>query len=381
MDLLTADISTYRDPKERQYDLDRNGAATRMNPPTASMSTDTRNLRHVFDNCERRVLNHPGNVGMPQQYPGPPAPFAQRKPMPYPPPPKPEAYGMPNSTEAWPYLFQHEGRSMDPTTAGMPIKSEEQPFLHNIEKRPHLPNVEAWQDLPSEKAELNKLVLWLNSHDGEWLADALWLRYAKVAKVIYSNYSFLMEQQRQVSKGQIRGTECLPEEDPPMPYNILPAMQLCEGIDRLSALPHDLRVEILSYLLLPNLKMRCRCWEIADNTLKSLALVSRSWRDQVDAFCGHALLAWKQKVARGEAWKYHFDHGEPDSWVEWRALKSYTSCARMEYVFRTRTCCVLCGGNGSCLVLSTDLAMIWCAQCRSQELNLQDSDDDVVRYR
>ena len=212
MDLLTADMSTYRDPKERQYDLDRNGAATRMNPPTASMSTDARNLRHVFDNCERRVLNHPGNVGMPQQYPGPPAPFAQRKPMPYPPPPKPEAYGMPNSTEAWPYLFQHEGRSMDPTTAGMPIKSEEQPFLHNIEKRPHLPNVEAWQDLPSEKAELNKLVLWLNSHDGEWLADALWLRYAKVATVIYSNRSFLMKQQHQVSKGQIRGTERLPEE-------------------------------------------------------------------------------------------------------------------------------------------------------------------------
>ena len=212
MDLLTADISTYRDPKERQYDLDRNGAATRMNPPTASMSTDARNLRHVFDNCERRVLNHPGNVGMPQQYPGPPAPFAQRKPMPYPPPPKPEAYGMPNSTEAWPYLFQHEGRSMDPTTAGMTTKTEEQPSLPKIEKRPHLPNVEAWQDLPSEKAELNKLVLWLNSHDGEWLADALWLRYAKVAKVIYSNYSFLMEQQRQVSKGQIRGTERLPEE-------------------------------------------------------------------------------------------------------------------------------------------------------------------------
>jgi hypothetical protein len=214
MDLLTADMSTYRDTKEWQYDLDRNEAATRMNPPTASMSTDTTNSRHVFDNCERRILNHPGNVGMPptEQYPGPRDPCAPRQQMPYPPPPKPEAYGKPISTEAWPYLFQHEGRSMDPTTAGMPTKTEEQPFLPKIEKRPHLPDVEAWQDLPSEKAELNKLNLWLNSHDGERLADALWVRYAKVATVIYSNRSFLMKQQHQVSKGQIRGTERLPEE-------------------------------------------------------------------------------------------------------------------------------------------------------------------------
>jgi hypothetical protein len=344
MDILTADVSTYQDTKEWQFE--HNDAGTRMNPPTV-----TKDLQHIFDVYMRRSMNHPVNVSMPA------------------------------ITEEWPQPLYREGRSMDPTNAStpmpMPIKAEEQPCLPNIEKRPRL----SWQDLPSDKADLNKLVLWLDRHDGEWLGDALWLRYAKAAKVVYSNCSLLIKDQNRTSKGVIKDTNFYPEEEPPIPYNILPAMQPCDGIDRLSALPHDVRVEILSYLLLPNFQMRMGDPEMVEHTLNSVALVLRAWRDQVDAFCGHALLVWKQRVRRSEASMFWALHDEPDSWVEWRALESYTSCARMEYVFRTRTCCVLCGTTQKCLELSASLGMMWCAQCRDPELNLQDSDDDAVRYR
>jgi hypothetical protein len=323
MDLLTADMSTYRETNDPQ---------------------------HIFDDCVRRSMNQAENVGMPAR------------------------------TGEWPHPLYREGRSMDPTNASMPvpIKAEEQPFLPNIEKLPRL----LWQDLPSDKADLNKLVLWLNRHDGEWLGDALWLRYARIATVVYSNPSRLVKDQDRASKGVIEDTEFYPEEeDPPIPYNILPAMQHCDEIDRLGALPHNVRVEILSYLLLPNFQMRMGAPEMIDHTLNSVALVSRSWRDQVDAFCGHALLVWKQRVKRSNPSDLWALHGEPDSWAEWRELKSYTSCARMEYVFRTRTCCVLCGTTKECLKVSTSLGMMWCAQCRHPELNLRDSDDDAVRYR
>jgi hypothetical protein len=278
MDILTAEVSTYRDTKE--WHLDHNDARTRMDPPT-----DTKDLQHIFDDCVRRSMNHPENIGM----------LAR--------------------TEERPHPLYREGRSVDPTTASMPksIKAEEQPFLPDSEKQPHL----LWQNLPSDKADLNKLVLWLDRHDGKWLGNALWLRYVKIAKVVYSNRSFLMENQHRASKGVVEDTKFYPEEE----------------------------------------------------------------EDQVDAFCGHALLVWKQRVRRSEASEFLALQDEPDSWVEWRALKSYTSCARMEYVFRTRTCCVLCGTNQKCLEFSASLGMMWCAQCRDPEWNLQGSDDDAVRYR
>lgn len=37
-------------------------------------------------------------------------------------------------------------------------------------------------------------------------------------------------------------------------------------------------------------------FEIAGNSLNALALTSRTWRDQVEAFCSHALLVWKLRV-------------------------------------------------------------------------------------
>ena len=329
MDLLSSDMSA--DTKDWKYYADHNDAKTRMAAP---MPTETENLQRMFDNCVRRSVNHPENAL--------------------------------TSTGEWPHHLYHEGRRVPPppTLPSMPIKTEEQPDLRNIEEQqPRLLNNGPWEDLPGDKADLNKLVHWLHRHDGEWLADALWLRYTKVAKVVYSNRAYIMTHLDRVNEGLIKDTKYFPEEEPPIPYNILPAMQPCDEIDRLSALPHDLRVEILSYLLRPNFKMRLGEAEIVDHPLNRVALVSRSWRDQVDAFCGHELLVWKQRVRRCEMAMFPTQHDEIDSWIEWRALKSYTSCARMEYVFRTRTCCALCGGNKDYVSLSTSLGMMWCRQC------------------
>jgi hypothetical protein len=67
-----------------------------------------------------------------------------------------------------------------------------------------------------------------------------------------------------------------------LPCAILPMIQASDknDIDSLSALPHDIRVEILSYLLLPE---RHRDMQgvlmFSGHPLNRLALVSRAWRD------------------------------------------------------------------------------------------------------
>lgn len=247
-------------------------------------------------------------------------------------------------------------------TASIPTKTEE---------RQKSPSDEKWIEAPSDKADLNKLARWLYRHDGEWFADALWLRYTKIAKVVYSHYHY-----RLLSSGKTARRERIPEvEEPPMPYDILPAIPPCDGLDPFSALPHDLRFEILSYLLLPNIRMRLGSPEVIGHALNSMALVSRSWRDQVEAFCDHALLAWRQAVRKSDSSGFFAFHYKPDLWVEWRALKTYTSCARMEYVFRTRTCCAFCGTNEGYLMWSTTLGMMWCSPCRKDELGIMNDDD------
>lgn len=236
----------------------------------------------------------------------------------------------------------------------------------NTGNTPRLPSQKPRPDLPSDKAELNKLVRWFYRHDGGWLADALWLRYTKIAKVVYSDDCYRLTPSDRVWKlGLYEDFIKQTSDQPPMPYNILPEIQPRDGLDRLSGLSEELRFEILSYLLLPNIRVQLGCLDVADHPLNSVASVSKAWRDQVDAFCSHALLVWKQRVKRSPNYA---DHGEPDLWVEWRALKCYTSCARMEYVFRTRTCCVLCGTNREHLTVSTDLGMMWCSLCRKHAL-------------
>jgi hypothetical protein len=337
--------------KEWKYFSDRNGAGTSMEPPPTS--TDTRDLQHIFDNCVRRSIKHPENAAI---------------------------------TGEWPHNFHHEVARVVPPLASMPIETEEMPDLRRIEEQLEeqqlrLLNNGPWEDLPGDKADLNKLIHWLHRHDGEWMADALWLRYTKAAKVVYSDRSHLVTHRDRVAERVIKETKYFPEDTPPIPYNILPVMQPCDEIDRLSTLPHDLRLEILSYLLLPNFRIRLGVAEIVDHPLNSVALVSRSWRDQVDAICGHELLVWKKKVRRSEMAMFLARHGDIDSWVGWRALKSYTSCARMEYVFRARTCCVLRGSNKDYVSLSTSLGMMWCRQCEHEEVNPENPDDEACRYR
>lgn len=109
-----------------------------------------------------------------------------------------------------------------------------------------------------------------------------------------------------------------------MPCDILPSTPPSSGNDHLSALPHDLCVEILSYLMLPGIRNDFIDLEFEEegSYLKQLALVSKTWRVQVEAFRSHKLLVWKQRVEdnidRKRGW-----------WVEWRQLPTFTSCARM----------------------------------------------------
>jgi hypothetical protein len=111
-----------------------------------------------------------------------------------------------------------------------------------------------------------------------------------------------------------------------------------DEVDRLSALPHDIRVEILSYLLLPNLRRKgYGSITTAGHTLDNLAPASKVWRDQVEAFCGHFLLTWKHKA------EAQCETGDTSGWVEWRDLATYTANARTEYVFRARRYCNACG--------------------------------------
>lgn len=54
---------------------------------------------------------------------------------------------------------------------------------------------------------------------------------------------------------------------------MLPPAPPGDGSDRLSALPHDIRFEILSYLMLPSIKKDIyRFEDIAGNSLNKLAL-------------------------------------------------------------------------------------------------------------
>jgi len=150
-------------------------------------------------------------------------------------------------------------------------------------------------DLPSDKADLEKLVRWFYRRDAEWMADALWLRYTKVARSMYRNkgrYRFGFQ-------GRIwkNGMLALKSPDqPPMSYNILPTTQPFDVVDRLSALSEDIRLEVLSCLMFPDVLSP----QIGRHPLNSVALVSRAWRAQVDAFCSHALLVWKQRVKKPE---------------------------------------------------------------------------------
>lgn len=101
----------------------------------------------------------------------------------------------------------------------------------------------------------------------------------------------------------------------PFAVDILLEISSHDETDRFSALPHDILVEVLGHLRLPDVrKDRHGNSVAAGHPLCSLALVSKGWRDQVEAFCNHSLLVWKHEAETRRA------SGDGSNWVGWRKL-------------------------------------------------------------
>lgn len=224
-------------------------------------------------------------------------------------------------------------------------------------------SINGWPNLPNDKSDLTRLLDWFFEHDAEWMTDALWLRYIKLAKRIYSgNGQFEgpgIWKQREIEHFTLPfAKRKLKLQKPPIPREILPSLPPSDGLDYLSTLPHDLRVEVLSYLVIPDV-VEVNRWDrkLGGNTLNKLALVSREWHDQVEAYCSHTLLVWKQKAEDDgvERW-------QGSCWVEWRDLVTFTSSARMELVVRNRNYCASCGQRAD-QVSSIRLGMMSCVNC------------------
>jgi len=214
-------------------------------------------------------------------------------------------------------------------------------------------------NLPNDQSDLHKLIQWFHEHDPDWMADALWLRYLKIGKQVYQLDESYQACKRRVAESDEFQRSRRETPIPPFALDVLPPS---DGIDRLSALPHDIRIEVLSHLRLLETRIDVRGNKItARHPLSSLALVSKGWRDQVEACCSHFLLVWKH-----EAEAQH-KSGEASNWIEWRELATYTASARMEYVFRTRKHCGVCGQPLRQLSLSKRWP--WLLSCDDCELN------------
>lgn len=142
---------------------------------------------------------------------------------------------------------------------------------------------------------LDGLIHRISIENPKWLRHALWLRCAQIQR-----------NKRQCTKQGIARHQWFTAPNSPYPAPlrvlILPEIPPCHSSDRLSVLPHDIRMEILSFLFLPAIE---RIGESAPNPFdrgsfrqihvySQLALVNRIWRDQVEAFCSHQLLVLKQ---------------------------------------------------------------------------------------
>lgn len=242
-----------------------------------------------------------------------------------------------------------------------------------------IPTFDGWPNLPKDSNDLNTLLQWIFRNEAEWLFDALWLRYTKVAKrrcsgdssyddaeawaqrdADFGNLPFAKQKRQKIPIS----CDVLPPLAPlPPPTSAPPS----EGFDPFRTLPHDLRLEVLSYLVLPDVEvMFGRGRGLATNTLSDLALVSREWCYQVEAFCSHALLVWKQKMATDTA---YWDDGlgwRDAYWVEWRRLVTFTSSARMELVVRIRNYCAS-RGKPTVQLSTSRLGTMWCGECPESE--------------
>ena len=197
--------------------------------------------------------------------------------------------------------------------------------------------------------DLPRLIKWLYAVDREFLSDALWLRYDRLIRQARQNHKILQK----TCDGNLPRPSAVHNEPPPH-VPILREAPRCDVKDRLTFLPHDIRMIILEFLLKPlpvpketkdvvdiDPQGGRYCWQNTyvpprcrpPHPLNQIAGTSKAWRDLVDAFCGHQLLVLKQQIALGRQ----------DDWVPWRELRTYTSCARMELVVRLSEYCAFCG--------------------------------------
>lgn len=196
--------------------------------------------------------------------------------------------------------------------------------------------------------DLPRLIKWLYAIDREFLGDALWLRYDRLKRQAHHTYELL----QRPYDGNLAFSKPSAAHTQPSPHVlVLSEASKCGVKDHLTALPHDIRLTILEFLLkpLPVLPPDQTEDESEDDLydwknyilprrrpphpLNELAGTSKVWRDLVEAFCGHQMLVLKQQIALGRR----------DEWVSWRELRTYTSCARMELVVRLSECCAFCG--------------------------------------
>lgn len=198
--------------------------------------------------------------------------------------------------------------------------------------------------------DLPRLIKWLYAIDREFLNDALWLRYDRLSRQAHRTHEIL--QICPIKELPSRRQTFPAVHSEPSPHVlILSKASRCDVKDRITALPHAIRLTILEFLLKPlpvlppeptkdESDEESNDWmnyilprQRPPHPLNQLAGTSKTWRGLVEAFCGHQLLVLKQQIALGRQ----------DEWVAWRELRTYTSCARMELVVRLSECCAFCG--------------------------------------
>jgi hypothetical protein len=198
--------------------------------------------------------------------------------------------------------------------------------------------------------DLPRLIKWLYAIDREFLDEALWLRYDKLSRQARRAHEILQICPIKELSFQRQTLPAIHSEPSPQVL-ISSKASSCDFKDRLTDLPHNIRLAILEFLLKPLPALppepaedesdeESNDWmnyilprRRPSHPLNQLAGTSRTWRDLVEAFCGHQLLVLKQQIALGRQ----------DEWVAWRGLRTYTSCARMELVVRLSECCAFCG--------------------------------------
>lgn len=159
--------------------------------------------------------------------------------------------------------------------------------------------------------DLPRLIKWLYAIDRELLNDALWLRYDRLSRQAHRTHEILQICPFKELPCQRQTLPAVHSE--PSPHVLISSKaSSCDFKDRLTDLPHDIRLTVLEFLLkpLPVLPPEPTEDESDEESnewinyilprrrpphpLNQLAGTSKTWRDLVETFCDHQLLVLKQ---------------------------------------------------------------------------------------